>query len=74
MIVNYPERKGSTMKSSTGSKGDGEGTIIPKSAESIQTYARGKDVEHPDEAMKEESPIDAQWPKKPDVVEYPRHD
>lgn len=75
MIINYPEKGEKTMQKGTRHPNEnlGGANIFPESEESIQTYARGSDGDHPDEAMKEEAPADAQWPIKSNVKEYPRH-
>ena len=53
MIVSYPERKEATMQKGTRHPNEelGGANKFPAKEESIQTYPRGNDVEHPDEAM-----------------------
>jgi hypothetical protein len=62
----------------------GGANIFPDKQESIQTYPRGADMSHPDEARPEyqEPEVKADgticeeynWPKKGNVKEYPRHE
>lgn len=75
MIVTYGERNEKTMQKGTRHPNEqlGGANVFPEKQESIQTYPRKEGIEHPDEAMKEEAPIDAQWPIKGNVKEYPRH-
>jgi hypothetical protein len=74
MIVKYPERSEAVSEKGTRHPNEqlGGANVFPDKQESIQTYPRKGDMEHPDEAMKEEAPMDAQWPIKGNVKEYPR--
>lgn len=76
MIVNYPERKEKTMEKGTRHPNEelGGANRFPEKQESIQTYPRASEQEHPDEARPEYQEPGVQWPKKmQNVKEYPRH-
>jgi hypothetical protein len=77
MIVNYPMRKEATSEKGTRHPNEelGGANRFPEKQESIQTYPREGDMEHPDEARPEYTAPADQWPKKQEnVKEYPRHD